>query len=245
MTISELKKEEEIIKSKILEMGKKINLTEKELIVDGIVSEEEYLDINNKYKIMWILKEGYNDNLGFKLGTDLLKPEERTKKASGKIIPTLRGMIYVTYGLLNDKSSEEMDLHKINSEMVKVLTRIAWVNISKACGKSNSPNEHIAKEYNYWKEILFKQIKTYGPDIIICGNTLPYLSMDNFFEKMRRKTFGPNPKNRYCYYPLKDRLYINTYHPAAYKHKKNFWVDYVVNAASEWEMNYKGKEISG
>jgi hypothetical protein len=46
MMIDELKKEEEIIKKEIEEMGKKKNLTEKELIWDGVVSEEKYLDTN-------------------------------------------------------------------------------------------------------------------------------------------------------------------------------------------------------
>ncbi|MDR2193743.1 MAG: hypothetical protein LBP19_04655 [Treponema sp.] len=65
MTINELKKEEEIIRSDILKKGKENNLTEKELIWDGVVSEEKYLDTNNKYKIMWMLKEGYDADLGF------------------------------------------------------------------------------------------------------------------------------------------------------------------------------------
>ena len=125
MTSDELQEKEENITNEIKERGKNLDL-----ILDGVVSVKNYLDEKNKYKIMWILKEGYSD-LGFKIGTDLLDPKEREKKAAGYINPALSGMIYVTYGLLNDKSFEEMYAHKIDSEMVEVLTRIAWVNVSE------------------------------------------------------------------------------------------------------------------
>jgi hypothetical protein len=209
MTIDGLKKEEEIIENEIWKKGKEKNLTKKELIWDGVVSEEKYLDTNNKYKIMWILKNGYDDDLGFKLGTDLLKPEERIKKANGKLIPTLRGMIYITYGLLNDKSFDEMRMHKIDSEMIEVLTKIAWVNISKASGERTSESEYIEKEYDFWKEILFKQIKTYSPDILIFGGTF------KFFKNDWPKHFnGSLPDDTYFCQNENDMLIISTYHPS-------------------------------
>jgi hypothetical protein len=230
MVINELRKEEEIITNEIWALGKKISLTKKELIWDGIVSEEKYLDVTNKYKIMWILKEGYNDDLGFKLGTDLLKPEERTKKASRKIAPTLRGMIYVTYGLLNGKPFEEMNAHKIDSEMIEVLTRIAWVNISKASGKRKSEPKHIKNEYDFWKEILFRQIKTYSPDILIFGGTFCYFKNDWF----KHSGVLP-PAAKYFSKYQNDGLVISTCHPS-YPFRKNGIKDYVnniINAAKE------------
>jgi hypothetical protein len=157
-----------------------------------------------------MLKEGYNADLEFKLGTDLLKPEERIKKAKGNLLPTLRGMIYVTYGLLNDKLFEEISANEIDSEMIEVITRIAWVNISKVVGKHSSKQEHIKNEYDFWKEILFKQIKIYSPDILIFGGTFEYFKND------WPEYFGGLPPNdkKYFSWPLNEMLVISTYHPS-------------------------------
>jgi hypothetical protein len=210
MTIDELVKEEETIENTIKGRWEKKNPPKKELILDGVVSAEKYLDKKNtKYKIMWMLKEGYKD-LGFKLGTDLLEQEQRIKKATNGLEPTLRGMIYVTYGLLNDVSFEKMITHEIDSEMIEALTRTAWVNISKVRGKSKSEDEDIKKEYAFWKEILFKQIKTYSPDILIFGGTV------KFFENDWLELFGellPDP--HYFSKILNDMLVILPYHPSA------------------------------
>ncbi|MDR2193742.1 MAG: uracil-DNA glycosylase family protein [Treponema sp.] len=151
---------------------------------------------------------------GFKLGTDLLKPEERIKKASGRLIPTLRGMIYVTYGLLNEKPFEEMSTHNIDSAMIEVLARIAWVNISKASGEQTSKPERIEKEDDFWKEILYKQIKTYSPDILIFGGTFVYFKND------WPEYFGGLPSDRkYFSQYQNDILVISTYHPSFLFHE--------------------------
>jgi hypothetical protein len=217
MTVEELKlkKEEEIITNEIWEMGKKKNPTKDELLWDGVVSVEEYLNKDNKYKIMWMLKEPHCVS-GFKLGTDLLDQEERTRVIQKeKYNPTLYGMTYVTYGLLNDKCFEEMNepktdfemsVLKPNPEMSEVLTRIAWVNISKASGEPESEKENLKNEYGFWKEILFKQIKTYSPDILIFGGTF------RFFENDWKKYFEISPHGNHFFQD--NMLVISTYHPA-------------------------------
>jgi hypothetical protein len=185
-----MKKNDDIIMNEIIELGmRKIGNRDK-LLWDGVVSAKEYLDKENtKYKIMWMLKEPYDTNNcgGYKLGENLLDQKERAKIAAGKILPTLRVMIYVTYGLLNDKPFEKMNTD-IDSEMLEVLTRIAWVNISKILAKSESCGNHIDGCYKYWKEILFKQIKTYSPDILIFGGTF------KFFKNDWEEYFGELPK---------------------------------------------------
>jgi hypothetical protein len=215
MTIDELKKEEEKIKNVILEMGEEKNLTEKELVFDGVVSEEKYLDKNNtKYKIMWLLKEGYEGDLGFKLGWDLIEPEERDKKVKnnkknpGYIIPTLQGMAYVTYGLLKDKFFEEMP-QEITPEMLEVITRIAWVNISKTVGPKSSKKEDLKKKYDFWKEILFEQIKTYLPDILIFGNTFNYFRNDWQKHFSQYKNKWKEIKTCHPSYPFRENAGIN------------------------------------
>ncbi|MDR1072419.1 MAG: hypothetical protein LBL45_01935 [Treponema sp.] len=62
MTDHELMEKDEIITNEIKELGRRKNINPDKLLWDGVVSPEKYLDINNKYKIMWILKESYDTN---------------------------------------------------------------------------------------------------------------------------------------------------------------------------------------
>ena len=229
MTVEDLSRKEEIITNEIIKRGIEGDINQDKILWDGVVSPEKYLDKNNRYKIMWMLKEPHCDG-GFKLGTDLLKPKERIRVMQ-EYIPALRGMTYVTYGLLNDKYFEKMNVPETDPEMSEVLTRIAWVNISKVKGKSISAKEHIAENYNYWKEILFKQIKTYSPDILIFGGTFEY------FENDWKKLFRVSPPQRRKHFSqlIDDMIIISTYHPMYpyYKNAKISIKDYVNNIIGE------------
>jgi hypothetical protein len=222
MTINELTKEDKIIAKKIIEFGMRRNINRDKLLWDGVVSPEKYLDRNNKYKIMWMLKEPYDDNDcgGYKLGTDLLDPKRRRSIIKSRKCPqAMFGMTYVTFGLLNNKYLEEMNDLENDTEMLEVLTRIAWVNISKALAKHTSPDEHIVGEYNYWKEILFKQIKTYSPDILIFGGTYKKIFEEKCWEKDWKEYFGISPQvvpketRRIGYFFQNDTLVIRVDHP--------------------------------
>ena len=121
---------------------------------------------------------------------------------------------------------------------------IAYINIKKIPGSVRSFQNEIKKAYNDYKDLLIEQIETYNPKIIICGNTLPYFSMDNYFGKINRKSFDTNPKSRYCYYALKEKLFINTFHPAYKPSNNDFWtgcVKQIVNAVLNWERNFLEK----
>ena len=230
------------ISSKInaIESGKKGLLP----IVDGIINIEKYVEA--KYKILWILKEPHDEwvivkatgqerNGGWDLVNDVydkLTMDEIEKKQ----LLVARRVMGVAYKLLPGSENA-----------LEAFKSIAYINIKKIPGSVFSFQKEIERAYNDHKGLLKEQIEIYNPDIIICGNTLPYLSMDNYFEKINRKTFGTNPKGRYCYYALKDRLYINTYHPAYKPSNKEFWakcVEQIVYSVSDWENNFKGKYIN-
>jgi hypothetical protein len=59
--------------------------------------------------------------------------------------------------------------------------------------------------------------------------------------KDKKIAFGNNPNSIFCYYPLKEKLYINVTHPGNPKLRQEtnkFWNEYVrniVNSLSEWE----------
>ena len=197
MTVEELIEKDKLITESIIEYGECKGISRKDLLWDGVASAEKYLDENNKYKIMWILKESHEKpgTCGYKAGVNIA--EDRVTK-DGKIItaenerkrslkvgrfgkpinPTLHGMTYVTYGLLNNIRYEDMIKHKTVLEMSESLTRIASANIRKDNGKTTSPRKRIEEGYEIWKRILFRQIEIYNPDILIFGGTFDFFKRD-------------------------------------------------------------------
>jgi len=204
---------------------------------DGIIDVERY--IKSKYKILWILKEpvgGGNYNLARGYAEFTMNDMKKLGVA--------RRVMKISHKLLSEK---EMALEAFKS--------IAYINIKKIPGKSSteggSNDNEIQEAYNKYQYIIDEQITTYNPDIIICGNTLRFFSQKESILKRpieRKISFNNDPKSIWCYYPLKDKLYINITHPGNPKLQKEtneFWNEYVkniINAVSDWEKNYKGKE---
>ena len=205
ITIGELKTREKIIQEEIIKLGKEYN-SNKYAICDGIVSEDLYF--NCKPRIMWMLKEPYGAG-DYKLGTDLLI-QKRRHDVIKEWYPTMHVMTYVTYGLLYNKYYEEMDKIKNNPEISEVLTKIAWVNINKIPGISKSGN--MVKEYNFWKNVLFNQINTYSPDILIFGKTFHHFKNDwkTYFTDLPEL----KSKNFTKYFIQNNMIVISTYHPS-------------------------------
>jgi effector-binding domain-containing protein len=235
----------EALKAKEREIAEKINAIKSDAegllpIVDGIIDIEKYLKA--KYKILWMLKEPHDEwvivrktgqrrNGGWSLaeGYSELTMEDINKKK--RLVA--RRIMEATYRILPE-----------TQEPLEAFKSVACINIKKIPGGISADPKKIEQAYNEHRDLLEEQIETYNPDIIICGNTLPYLSRDNYFVKNNRKTFGINPKSRICYYALKDRLYINIYHPAYKPGDRDFWnkwVENIFNAVSDWEIYFRGK----
>jgi hypothetical protein len=205
-------------------------------VVDGVLDIEKYLEA--KYKILWLLREPHDEwvtvketgqrrNGGWNLakGYSELKLEDINKK----VRLVARRIMEATYRILPE-----------TQKPLEAFKSVACINIKKIPGGRYSIQKEIKQAYNEHKDLLKEQIEAYNPDIVICGNTLPYLSMDNYFVKKNRKTFGINPKSRYCYYALENRLYINIYHPAAWRSWSKC-VENIFNAVSDWEINSRRK----
>ena len=230
--ISELEKADKTITDEIIKRGEKYNIACNKLLWDGVVSAEKYLDPDSKPNIMWMLKETKEEDGGYKL-LEKSKDEEKCEKSKRELIEdlkleipankTLRGVIYVTYSLLNNyKTYNEIEKEKKRPEialkMVEVLQRIAFVNVSKECRGNKTTNmDELEKLYNErWKEILFKQIKTYSPKILIFGGTF------KLFIKDWKENFGSDcPKDwEINYFFQGDMLIVPTWHPSFPFHKK-------------------------
>lgn len=141
-------------------------------ITDGIYSKsaEEYLALTPK--VMWILKEPWEE--GEKEGNwDLLACMNENDAACKN--RTWQVMAYTMCGIREDK---EWATLPSTEDAMKFLRSIACINISKMPANKTSNEADIRKAYNLWKELLFEQIRTYAPDVIIFGGTFKFFAPD-------------------------------------------------------------------
>ena len=225
MDLKTLKEESEIITNKII---KKYSDLDRgiEPVIDGIVSLDEYIDTNPK--ILWILKEPYDEmdgtGGGWQLVRDFPKDEEGNYFFKGGK-STWRPIVYICYAIFNQYADfNKMPNIDINPEMTKVLNKIAVINISKVPGSTRSNGKLIEKAFHKNKEILSKQIEIYNPDIIIGGNTLGY-----FFDKLNQFT----DSGSVYYYKKENRLWINAYHPAHTQFNRETYVNEIISAVKD------------
>lgn len=227
-----LDKENERLKTLIDNKAAEIGF-ETKIIYDGVAFPKKYTDSNPR--VLWLLKESYETNncYGWHV-SNIEKPIPQMHKNG-----TLRQVCRISYSILNNsnyyKNSSVSDIELLDS-----FQKIGWININKIAAGKKSPND-LTFRYNIWKDILKEQITTYDPDIIICGNTLQYLTRDNFFEKSSNNRRAFKEGRQYCYYLLKDRLYINIHHPSYFKIHWNECLDEVLNAVSCWDKEMEKK----
>lgn len=225
-TIDTLKESCESISKQIEQIGLD---NDSHFVIDGIIDIEKYL--NAKYRILWILKEANSE-------TDTWSYLEKFKDKEwlyrcGKSVPTLKRMIYTTYGILRDcEWSEIPDAN--NEESFEPLQEIAIINIKKIPGGSTSENDEIQQAYYDNRELLKQQIETYNPNVVIFGNTLQYFYKEDFngLEKVEKQ----NTEYGNAFYDTGDKLYIHTWHPAvrgAGFTDKEYVMD-IVNIVKKW-----------
>lgn len=213
-------------------------------IFDGVINPEQY--IKSSTKILWILKESNSkDKKSWSFIDCFSNPNWLLKNNK---LPSIRRVVYISHGILTPNLNSWKDMPSstdlICQESVK---KIAYINIKKEPGGSNSNDKIIFESAKSNHNLLKKQISVYTPDIIILGNTLKY------FAENRNDIFGENigeykvsPFNNH-YYETKNRLYINAYHPSFIKGftDENYVMD-IVNICKKWinmKNNTKGNNV--
>lgn len=205
-------------------------------IYDGIINEESYL--NSQFKILWILKEPYDDvdENGSPSGGDwnLVKAIDENLEGFSKI-KTWQQIIYCSYGILNNfVKYSQMDYYN-EGVMKDILKKIAAINIQKLPAHTTSNDFEISSAYYSHKELLFKQIEIINPDIIIGGNTLKYFKNDLQFDKLQ--TSNTNEKYVEHYFDEK-RIYIDAYHPSTFGAQagwsKELYIDSIIETVEKW-----------
>lgn len=223
------------IDKEIYDLAEKEGLSSKDLlpIVDGVCDITQFL--NNEYKVMWILKEPYDDWDEDEDGT--LKPygggwslvKDGFCSPNVLKVKSWQPIIYSMYGLFNGLHYNKMDWIRDDPEMADVLKRIAYINVSKMPALTNSENGIIKNLYTKWKQILFRQIELYSSEFIIFGGTYQFFA-DDMNDKgavLIHQVFCEED-NYINVYKLGNTYLLSVYHPAAFK-KRLYYVDSIID----------------
>ena len=208
-----------------------------EPIYDGVVDAEGYLAA--KPRLMWILKEPYDDfdekGSPWGGGWTMFKDFESDGKSLADSLnrnTALRNVTYASYAIQTGAAAYA-DLSWITDAPAayeNAVRRIAYANIGKMPGQSTT--NHLRTIYGEWKDILFKQIDLYDPDVlIVCGtDTLQALNADfglDLSKPSRTITCG---KAVVDIHHWNGKRLLWAPHPAAHIRPED-WVDAVIEAA--------------
>lgn len=233
LAIQHIKNEEENLTREINAIAKNLHLPYANPIYDGVCDLEQYLSCGKR--IMWIMKEAWDSSWeengieyigggGWSMvgcfsgyGVDGKLPKDNTWKQN-----SLQSIIYAMYGYFNNKKFQDMDMIKSNKSMANILQQIAYINISKMPGRKNSNDKDILQSYRTWKNILFKQIDLYNPEIIICANTFKYFQKDLEINDLIDENEVLNT------YTKDGRLWLDAYHPNQRKVSREWYVNSIL-----------------
>ncbi len=217
------------------EITTKIKVLGDSAVIDGVVDIDCYL--NSSVKVMWILKET-NSGGGWSI-LDNYKNHKWLTDCNG--LMSIRRVIYTSYGITHPKEIDWEDFPWSYEEKCQLALRnIAFININKMPGSSYADDIEIQDAYTKNRELLKLQFDTYDPDVIIFGNTLKYVNVEDFdmdFSEIKRER---TEKIDTHFYRSKNKLYINAWHPS-YFHgvsDKDYVMD-IVEIVRKWENERK------
>lgn len=224
------------IQARAIELG--YDPAKVEPIYDGVVDVEVYLA--TKKKIMWILKEPYDDfdaegmpeGGGWTMFKDFGDGDTLAKAVNRNA--ALRNVTYASYAIQNgiDSYAELPWITDKPEAYEKAVRSIAYVNIGKMPGKTTTSDAHLSKLYRDWKDILFKQTDLYAPDVIIvCGTaTLGCLNQDLGLDLSKPSRTVRHGGAVVDIHEWRGKRIVWAPHPAA-RIPPEEWVDAVVEAA--------------
>lgn len=216
------------------------NGKERPVVIDGVINPERYFKA--RHRVMWVLKEA-NDPDATKTWSFLKKFQNEKWLLEYCSNPTIRRVIYVSYGILKTDNTKLMDDQEWfdwpeykRKECYDALKEIAYINIKKFPGGGSANNSEIQEAYDEYHALLKKQFEVYDPDIVIFGGTWNYIDLDDFKSieggEIKRTDFNQE------YYTIKDKLFINAYHPGWPRLGEggDYSLD-IVNIVRNWEKS--------
>lgn len=190
------------IKEKEKEIFDKLRKIDPNIIEDGIVSEEEYLD--SKYKILYIMKE-VNGGAGWNLKDFLYK---------GGRSQTWDNVARWTEGLLNINQEYNWSYLEENNENRRkyYLKKIGVINLKKTSGHHTADNKKISMAASENRNLIKKQVDLYNPDIIICCGTADDFVKNYFDSKFVNWSMT---KRGIQYIKCNNKIIVSFAHPEA------------------------------
>lgn len=194
-------------------------------IPDGITNPELYAKA--PVKILLILKEPYDKMADGSVGEGEWKHDEYLNDLTFDEIyyhrkPTEKRVSKLVSCIFRNISYSELSKSNLSEdEIMNDFKSIAWINVGKypAPGNTASPDSRVRQQYGFWKDILFKQISAYQPEIIIFGKTFGL-----FFEDLKAElddnltgpfaTPGDSDFAHYWIDTRNNRVLVQTYHPS-------------------------------
>ena len=198
-------------------------------ITDGVIDIKKYLE--SDIKIMWVLKEPYDDfddegnpeGGGWSM-TDGFIENDKIKEEAKKI-SSWKLMAYTTYGIRTKCHYDDLPWISDEQGVIESLLGIAYVNISKMPGLTNSSSTDLYECYENWKKLLFKQIDIYNPDVIIFGGTIaPF-----WHDLLSNGITYTHSNGAIDVYSYKGKKMIDAYHPNPKKEKWEVYADSIIN----------------
>jgi hypothetical protein len=226
----------------IVKRIEKIETEKDSVVVDGVINPEQYLKA--PLKVMWLLKEANAKGAETWYYQDAFTEQSWLDKHANRR-SSLRRPFYVSYGILthDEKLSWATIPHILQPIGEKFTPRqavqqIAFVNIKKIPGGSNSSDMEIEQAYQDDRDLLKSQFDLYDPDVVILGGTMKYIDKSDFpglsQAKEQHSEFGN------YYYDTESKLYVNTWHPGV--RGKGFtdegYVMDIVNIVRHWRKKH-------
>ena len=232
-SISELVEQDKELEKEINEFAEKAGLKNDSVwpVTDGIFSAESWL--NSPLKVMWILKESYDDFVDGKPaggGWSIPKDGFNNPLKFASSSRTMKTLTYTSYGILNNKKWDEIHWLEDEPAVADCLKQIAYINLSKIPADTTTSMAGLGKKFEIWKPIVIKQIAVYNPDVLIFGNTFQFLEKDLF----KGKEIPHKDYDGFYAYNFEGKLYIWAFHPGA-RMKQEKYVNTIVQIVNDWK----------
>lgn len=175
---------------------------------DGIIDENEWNNLPQNKRILFLLKEAYHKNEDDELLQNQYYDLANDLKKNGpwKMWYKVVDWIYAILNTTETKLADYEACSKVSSNN-EILRKAAVVNIKKSGGKSHSNYEELRNYVAADREELLEEIKLINPGVIICGYTSSL-----FKEIVGKENITEESKNWYYFWG--DTLVIDYYHPA-------------------------------
>ena len=197
-------------------------------IYDGVIDADLYCA--SVPRIMWILKEPWDDidssGGGWSLSSDLLarKPVSSLSQA------TFHPIIYIAYGLFHDVQAYDQIPWVRDMDAEDTLRRLAFINVKKLPGVTRGSYSPLIKEwYRRGREVIQEQIAAYAPEIVFgCSPHMP-LILDDRIEgwRDRKLTVG----SAECVFH-DNTMFVHVYHPGQSQVLRAKYVEDALNAVA-------------